>query len=1012
MLRRFKANGLGLLVLLLAPFAWADAEYWVAVGSYRDLDAAESARSQASDLLPETFSVTQAILDSGLWYRVLAGPYLTREIADHMLDEAGRNGFENAWILSLDPGTVSRSFSSDFDYTQEFDALSPDLPVDPSAYQFEPAQQRVPSSEPTDIPGFNAPVRPDKGVQHKLIDKAPEGYELHKLNRDQTGLDWSSPFLLATNEASVLAAALAAQAEARDRALLKPAGASVPASGEAVTQDVVRSLAVNLNDGKPLVLQQWDHQQAGIRIDGRLDEQPWQDATAIRQFKVTEPDTLTTPRYETKVRLFYTGKGVYVSFDMEQPPETLVKRLSSRDNRDVERDYVSFTLDTSGTARYAYWMTLALGDTQMDGTALPERQFSSNWDGAWWGASAESDHGWSAEFFVPWSQMTMPAQDADGTRRIGFYSARVVAHLDERWAWPPLPPSQPKFMSAFHALEVSDVNPRQQWSLFPYASSTSNLVDSDSSAKAGFDVFWRPHTNTQLTATVNPDFGTVESDEVIVNLSAFETFFPEKRLFFLEGREIFEATPRTRSWEPITLLNTRRIGGNARVPLADEDADIPPEQAALPSELHGAAKVTGQFGGLRYGFMGAAEQHTTLYTVDDSPIEALGRNFAVARFLYENNAGGAYRGLGVMSTLTTHDDEDAATAGLDYHYLSTTGAWKVDGQFLYSSLDLAGDGAGGFVDLEYVPRQGMKYLFSYTYLDRGLELNDAGYLRRNDLSGGRIGSEWIKSGFTRFRDLKIETFLRYEENLDGYAIRSGLGGEGTFTLNNLHTVELGLKYFPARYDDRNSFDNGTYRINDRPSVEVAYNTDKSKAFSGWAFSKWEGDGVDGQRLETGLGVSWRPVDRLNFELGTTYQVRDGWLLHQEDEFMTAFDASEWQPELKLGFFFNARQEVQLKLQWVGIKAFEDRFYRIPDQPGDLLEIDKPGNDSDDFSISSMNFQIRYRWQIAPLSDVFVVYTRSGFDETPDKSFEQLFDSAWEDPLGEHLVLKLRYRLGT
>jgi hypothetical protein len=538
------------------------------------------------------------------------------------------------------------------------------------------------------------------------------------------------------------------------------------------------------------------------------------------------------------------------------------------------------------------------------------------------------------------------------------------------------------------------------------------MVTDENDAKVGADVFWRPSTNTQLTATVNPDFGTVEADEVIVNLTAFEAFFPEKRLFFLEGREIFEATPRTRAWEPVTLLNTRRIGGNPRISVADEDEDIPVRESEQPTELFGAGKVTGQVGGVRYGLMAAAEQDTTLANEAGDPIEAFGRDFAVARVLYENNDGGAYRALGAMGTFTTHPDEDAATAGLDYHFLSASGAWKLDGQFLFSDLDLEGSGAGGFMDMEYAPRQGMKYRFGYTHFDRGLELNDAGFLRRNDITGGSFSTEWIKSGFSRFRDLKIESFLRYEENLDGYAIRSGIGGQGEFTLNNLHELELKLRYFPERYDDRNSFGNGTYKISDRPSFELAYNTNQAKSLSGWAYSKWEGDGVDGQLLQGGLGLTWRPVGRMSLQVGTSYLVRDGWLLHSEDRYMTAFDAEEWQPELKMDFFLSARQELRLKLQWVGIKAFEDKFYQIPELPGDLEEIEKPTDESEDFNISSMNFQIRYRWQIAPLSDVFLVYTKTGYDDTADASFNQLFRYAWEDPLIDQLVLKLRYRVGT
>ena len=113
---------------------------------------------------------------------------------------------------------------------------------------------------------------------------------------------------------------------------------------------------------------------------------------------------------------------------MEQPKETLIRRLSSRDSRGINRDNVGITLDTSGAGRYGYWMNVALGGSQTDGTLLPERQFSSDWDGAWYSGTAVTETGWSAEFFLPWSQMAMPK--TVGERRINVYISRKVALLD------------------------------------------------------------------------------------------------------------------------------------------------------------------------------------------------------------------------------------------------------------------------------------------------------------------------------------------------------------------------------------------------------------------------------------------------------------------------------------------------------------------------------------------------------------------------------------------------------
>ena len=169
------------------------------------------------------------------------------------------------------------------------------------------------------------------------------------------------------------------------------------------------------------------------------------------------PTRLGEPVYATELMMFYSDRGLYVAFDMEQPAETLVQRHAPRDSFDVNRDTVGINLDSSGSGRYGYWMTLALGDGQMDGTVLPERQYNREWDGVWYGATARTERGWSAEFFVPWSQMAMPKED--NVRRINLYSSRKVAYRNERWGWPALPRSQPRFMSLWQPIEFRGVDP-------------------------------------------------------------------------------------------------------------------------------------------------------------------------------------------------------------------------------------------------------------------------------------------------------------------------------------------------------------------------------------------------------------------------------------------------------------------------------------------------------------------------------------------------------------------------
>ena len=129
----------------------------------------------------------------------------------------------------------------------------------------------------------------------------------------------------------------------------------------------------------------------------------------VGNFVVLEPDTLADTPHATNIKLAYTDKGLYLAADLEQPKGTLIRRLSGRDvYAGLNRDSINLTLDTSGEGRYGFWFGINLGDSLMDGTVLPEYRFSNEWDGPWRGASVETDTGWSAEFFIPWSAVSMP----------------------------------------------------------------------------------------------------------------------------------------------------------------------------------------------------------------------------------------------------------------------------------------------------------------------------------------------------------------------------------------------------------------------------------------------------------------------------------------------------------------------------------------------------------------------------------------------------------------------------
>ena len=773
-----------------------------------------------------------------------------------------------------------------------------------------------------------------------------------------------------------------------------------------------------------------------IVIDGRVDEVAWRQAPAYDNMRVMEPETLAEPFYPTASRLIYTDKGLYVSAVMQQPPDTLVARLSSRDQY-INRDSFGITLDTSGEGLYGYWFNVNLGGSLADGKVAAERSFSREWDGPWRGASAVTDNGWSMEMFLPWSMMSMPQTSAK--RTLGFHVERKVAHMDERYSWPVLPYSSPRFMSALKPLDVEAVSPAKQWAVFPYTSGTADAIQDENTAKAGVDVLWRPSTNLQLTAAVNPDFGAVESDDVVVNLTAFETYFPEKRLFFLEGGEVFLTSPRANPQssssgpqgqgarrspqtffrEPTTLLNTRRIGGKARhveIP-DDDDIDVPGVEQSKPTDLLGAAKVVGQSGKLRYGVLGAFEDEVLWRGTRDGEnavYRADGRDFGAVRLLYEDSTAGGRHGIGFMSTMVDKSYETAVVHGIDTHWLGADGKIEWDTQLVASEV---GDkrGEGVLMDINYTPRLGSFHRFAFEYLDKDLDFSDLGYIRRTDAIAAMWGTFQYITGPRlpkAIRAMRASVFAAFEQNTDGLMTRSGLFAGTGFTFLDNSQLRLMMNYFPSRWDDLNSRGNGAFRAAERLFAQAQYGTDSAKPFAVSVALGVDGEDLGGSAFLFDAGFTYTPFHRFTVDFDVRYKDRDGWLVYRGDKKFTTYEADDIQPRVAVDLFLSARQQLRLTMQWAGIRARQHDFYTIPDEGGDLVTRDEP-EDNEDFAISRLTAQLRYRWEIGPLSDLFVVYTRGG--NLPDPTYEgfsNLFIDALQEPVVDVFVVKLRYRFGS
>ena len=761
-----------------------------------------------------------------------------------------------------------------------------------------------------------------------------------------------------------------------------------------------------------------EQSDAEITIDGFIDEDVWKDLPVIDGMKVIDPDTLADTPYETHVRFFYTERGIYLSAMNFQPQETLMARMTSRDVR-LERDGFVVAIDASGEGLYGFYLRINLGNSLTDATILPERTFNFQWDGPWLARTQALENGWSAEYYIPWSMMPLPQVDDD--RKIGIYLERQVGHLQgEAWANPPLPGTVNQFLSAFEKYELKDIEPRRQLTYYPFASGIYDGVRDESTYKVGTEIFWRPTSNSLLSASLNPDFGNVESDDVVVNLTAFEVFFPERRVFFLEGQDVFNTSPRTSSrggpGGPISLLNTRRIGGAAIHDVPDE-VNVVPTDLSQPSELLGAVKLTGQSGNWRYGTLLASETESQIAgTLDDGTqvtLNAVGRDFSIARLLYEDTSSGGRRAIGWMGTNLSHPTIDATAHAVDMHYFSADNRFVIDTQIMHSNVD--GKTGNGFLgDVAFRPRRGLQHGLRANYIDDTLDINELGFLTRNDQMNLDYNMFNIESDVPGLRQRTTSLFISNQWNTDGEPVRLGLFlNRGYNTLNN-NTYDVSLRYFPERIDDRLGRGTGDFKVEGRYGLNLGFRTNPADKLAFNFDLNLDQDELGPARTGASARFTWRPNDRFSSDLRLDYTDREALLVHKGSGSYTSFESHQWAPQLEMNYFLNAWQQLRFTLQWTALKAFEDRFWQVDSQNLDFLQpVAKSDDDSDNFTISRLTFQARYRWEIAPLSDLFVVYTRgSNLPTDSFETFQDLLVQSWTDTIVDTLAIKLRYRFGS
>ncbi|MBW3570792.1 MAG: carbohydrate binding family 9 domain-containing protein [Gemmatimonadetes bacterium] len=672
---------------------------------------------------------------------------------------------------------------------------------------------------------------------------------------------------------------------------------------------------------------------APIVLDGRLDEPTWQGAPAATGFTQLEPEEGKTATQRTEVRLAYDAEALYIGARMF---DTLgaagVRTRLARRDQSAEADYLEITFDTyhDHTGRTVF-------NVNPSGVKFDAGQASASADPSWdpvWAVQTRIDSlGWTAEIRIPFSQLRFPR---DSVQTWGMQVLRYVQRLNELSMWSFVPRRESGGAPRFGHLEgLRAPRNRGRMELLPYVLSRARYVTPTQpgspfqsgeayDVRVGTDLKYQLSSTLTLDATINPDFGQVEVDPAVVNLSAFETFFSERRPFFVEGSGLFGfggfRCINCSNTSSLSLFYSRRIGRAPQGVVSRGDAAFvhSPEN----STILGAAKVTGRTrGGLQVGVMdavtrsGRALVQDTLGSRFTEEVEPA-TNYFVGRVRRNYRGGNTTVGAMATSVIRRFDSDalqqrlpgHAESVGVDWDMWWKNRTYHLMGNFAFSNT--AGDslailrlqtssaryfqrpdrvsggngilsdaldpsatalrGYGGYLRMAKDAGD-WQWETAVNYRSPGFEVNDAAFLTRADFvwTLANVMRLWTRP--TRlYREWVAIAGGQHESNYDGDRTAAQLHAFTGGQLANYWNVAFYTEWYPEVSDDRLSRGGPVVRRPGGYLLHSRMSTDGRKKLVFSMNADYVARRDDGMFFGTGANLRVKPAPNVQFSVGPSY----------------------------------------------------------------------------------------------------------------------------------------------
>jgi len=794
-----------------------------------------------------------------------------------------------------------------------------------------------------------------------------------------------------------------------------------------------------------------------IRLDGRLDDAAWQAAPAARGFSVWEPDRGTAPKEQTVFKVAYDEGAVYFGVAcLKNDPATKISATLTRRDKLSNSDVVAIYIDPYHDHTTGYTFKVNPLGVQLDSYIYNNGDGQDDdWDAVWEAETSRDDQGWYAEIRIPFSAIRYRSGE---NMAWGLNVWRYIQALGQDTAWHTWDRKQAGFVSNFAQLGgLRGIRAPRQLELLPYVVqretdhsmvSTSARRDRlDGFQNLGADLKYGVTSDLTLNATVQPDFGQVEADPAVLNLSPFETSYQEKRPFFVEGSRFFEHPT-------FNLFYSRRIG------TGDENARI-----------RYAGKLTGKtVGGISVAALAASTDLTSdgqAHNIFKSG-ERLSR-FFVGRFGKEFAQGRHHINVMQTAVLNTADrptwgdraSREAYTTGLDFALNSPKRTYRMSGSFVGSIIDpepLAGVsdapryGTGGTFE---VARYGGKWRGNVNgrWETGKLDLNDMGYLQAPDEIGTNA---WVQRRFNPEGKSKVYNTANLNLNLFRswmYAGRTGYdidtnaeawhyekghpqygGGNinGWMQFRNYREAWFGVLY--------NVWGNHRYETRGGPVIGepttwggwMGASTDTRKNLHFSLEGNWNKDRAQNQSVDLTSNIFWNQSSALNHQISLGYHNRIDDTQYLDQRPVSVYggvgiggisyifgDIHQQTADVTLrsSILFTRNQSLEIYAQpFLTVGKYRAAREMAQADTYDFItytghNVDADGNPTtpydyrdNNFTYSSVNVNVVYRWQYRPGSTFFLVWKQSR-ERWEDRSMFGTEPNRFENGLGTRTLFQ-------